>query len=319
MQPPSHSFATGIFRFLLVSLLTVVLLIGTTLLLAHLIAWLQLSQWNDPRNLSIGLVCGMIVWLFVAVFHLRRETQVIPFSQREPFLLKANAVLQEMGYALTSHDADALTFRPRFHSYLFGGSIHLAVADQEAKLTGPKVSLEIFRRGFRLFNHVQRVQQYLHDHRKFTDNVLKRVEVQLRCRPDEFEAVRANVIEVLQKNGEVVCELNLLVHSEKGIREDVIEFQVREWLEQQHIPCEIRKGVVQFVEVVHPERRARRGPSLALRLGHTIPACVTPGYGRPPRIYTSRSARIIAAIAISPSQLAWMSASRPISTPWKSS
>jgi hypothetical protein len=253
MQQPSHRFATGIFRFLLVSLLAVVVLIGTTLLIAYSVAWLQLGQWNSPRNLVIGLVCGIVIWLFVAVFHLRRETQSIPFSQREPFLQKANTVLQEMGYALTSHQADALTYRPRFHAYLFGGGIHLAVGSQEAKLTGPKVSLDIFRRCFRLLNHVQRVQQYLHDHRKFTDNLLKSVELQLRCEPDDFEAVRQNVIEVLQKDGEVVCDMNLLVQSEKGIREDVVEFQVREWLEQQRIPCEIRKGVVQFVEVVHPE------------------------------------------------------------------
>jgi hypothetical protein len=253
MQRPSHSVATGLFRFLLVSLLAIVLLIGTTLLIAYSVAWLQFDQWDSPRNLSIGLVCGIVAWLFVAVFHLRRETQSIPFSQREPFLLKANTVLQEMGYALTSRQADALTYRPRFHSYLFGGRIHLAIGNQEAKLTGPKVSLEFFRRCFRLLNHVQRVQQYLHDHRKFTDNVLKCVELQLRCEPADFEAVRQNVIEVLQKDGDVVCDLNLLVQSEKGIREDIVEFQVREWLEQRHIPCEIRKGVVQFVEAVHPE------------------------------------------------------------------
>lgn len=253
MQPSSHDFAIGVFRFLLVSLLSVVLLIGTTLLIAHGIAWLQLGPWNSLKTLSIGLVCGMVVWLFVAVFHLRRETQSVPFSQREPFLLKANSVLQEMGYALTSHQPTVLIYRPRFHSYLFGGGIHLTIGNQEARLTGPKVSLEIFRRCFRLLNHVQRVQQYLHDHRKFTDNVLTRIEVQMRCQPEDFEAVRQNVIHVLQKDAAVVCDLNLLVQSDKGIREDVIEFQVRDWLDQQHIPCEIHKGLVQFVEVVHPE------------------------------------------------------------------
>jgi hypothetical protein len=78
-----------------------------------------------------------------------------------------------------------------FDGYAVGGGFHLALGNQEAKLTGPKVSLEIFRRCFRLVNHVQRVQQYLHDHRKFTDNVIKRVELQLRLRPDQFEAVLA--------------------------------------------------------------------------------------------------------------------------------
>jgi hypothetical protein len=177
----------------------------------------------------------------------------MPFSQREQFLAKAKTVLQEMGYALSSQRADALTFRPRFHSYLFGGGIYLRVENHEAELTGPKVSLEIFRRCFRLINHVQRVHLYLQEHRKFTDNVIKRVEIRLRLRPEQFEAVKKNVIELLQKEAAVVCELNLLVQSENGIRENTLEFQVREWLEQQGIETEIHKDLVQFVEVVHPE------------------------------------------------------------------
>ena len=244
---------TGTFRFALVSLLAFVLLSGTTLFISVLLAWVQNGSWNSPQFLTIGMVCGLIVWLFVAAFHLRRETQSIPFSQREPFVAKAKGVLQEMGYDLSSQHAATLSFRPRFHSYLFGGGIQLALDDREAKLTGPKVSLEIFRRCFRLVNHVQRVQLYLQEHRRFTDNVIKRVELKMRLDPEQFEAVRQNVIELLQKDGDVVCELNLLVQSEQGIRENTLEFQVREWLEQQGIQCDIHKDLVQFVEVVHPE------------------------------------------------------------------
>ncbi len=253
MASPSRTLATGAFRFLLVSLLAVVLLIGTTLSISFAIAWLQYGTWNSPQYLSIGLVCGLIVWLFIAVFHLRRETQNMPFSQRDQFIAKSKTVLQEMGYALAWQRPDALAFRPRFHSYLFGGGIHLAVDQQEAKLTGPKVSLEIFRRCFRLLNHVQRVQVYLQEHRKFTDNVIKRAELQLRLTPDQIEAVRKNVIELLEKEGRVVCELSLLVQSDNGIRENTLDFQVREWLQQQGIDCEIHKDLVQFVEVVHPD------------------------------------------------------------------
>jgi hypothetical protein len=269
MTVPSRTVAIGIFRFLLVSLLTFVVLIGTTLLISWLIAWQQGGLWSNPQYLSVGMVCGMVVWLFVAVFHLRRETQSMPFSQRDQFVAKAKGVLQEMGYALSSQHADALSFRPRFHSYLFGGGIHLAVENQEAKLTGPKVSLEIFRRCFRLVNHVQRVQLYLQEHRKFTDNVIKRVELQLRLNPDQFEAVRKNIIEMLQKDADVVCELNLLVQSEKGIREDILEFQVREWLQQQGIDCTIHKDLVQFVEVLHPEDESEVFAKDAKRKIHT--------------------------------------------------
>lgn len=247
------SLATGVFRFVLVSLLALVTLAGTTLSIAHLTAWLWDSSWDHPSCLITGLVGGLVTWLFIAIFHLRRETRSMPFSQREQFVAKAKTVLSEMGYALTAQQIDALTFRPRFHSYLFGGGIHIALEPQEAKLTGPRVSLDIFRRCLRLMNHVHRVQLYLKDHRKFTDNVLKRVELRLRLDPGQFEAVRDNVIDVLQKDSEVVCEMNLLVSSDKGLSENTIEFQIREWLEQQGIDCEIHKDLVQFVEVVHPE------------------------------------------------------------------
>ena len=253
MPLPSRAIAVAVFRFALVALLVVVVMTGTTLIISYLISCFRDGPWDEPHYLYTGFVCGLIVWLFVAVFHLRRETQTMQFSQREQFLAKAKSVLQEMGYAVVSQQGLTLTYRPKFHSYLAGGAIHLVLDNQEAKITGPKVSLDIFRRCFRLLNHVQRVQLYLQDHRKVTDNIVKRVELQLRLRPDQFQAVRTNIIEVLQKDATVVCELNLHVNSEQGIRENTLEFQIREWLEQNGIDCDMRKDLVQFVEVAHPE------------------------------------------------------------------
>jgi hypothetical protein len=260
MTVPSRPLITGIIRFLLVSLLTFILLIGATLLIACVIAWLRNGEWNSPQYLSMGMVCVMIVLLFVAVFHLRRETQRVPFSQREQFVAKAKTVLQEMGYALRWQRSNAMAFRPRFHEYLFGGGIHLAVHNQEARVTGPKVSLDIFRRCFRLLNHVQHVQLRLQENRKLTENVIKRLELRLRLGPDQFEAVRKNIIEFLQQDAEVVCELNLLVQGEKGIREDILDFRIREWLHREGIHCEIHKDLVHFAETVHPEFETEAGP-----------------------------------------------------------
>jgi len=251
MALPSRSLAVAVFRFVLVALIAFVALVGSTILVAALVAWPQDEPWDS--SLYLGFVCSMIFWLFVVVFHLRRETQNMAFSQKDQYVAKAKTVLQEMGYYLSSQNADTFTFRPRFQSYLFGGSIQLTLHDQEAKVTGPKVALEIFRRCFRLLNHVQRVQLYLQEHRRFTENVIKRVELQLRIRPEQFEAVRNHIIALLQKDGKVICELSLLVQSEKGIRETTLDFQVREWLEQQGIDFDIHKDIVQFVEVSHPE------------------------------------------------------------------
>src|SRR5262249_16723577 len=146
---------------------------------ALFISWIWGSHWNDSPVMTIATVCSMITWLFVAVFHLRRETQTMPFTQREQFIAKTKTVLNEMGYVLAGQQTDGLTFRPRFNAYLFGGPIHVKLCEQEAKLNGPKMYLEIFRRGFRMVNHGQRVQYYLQDKKKFTDNVVKRVELQL--------------------------------------------------------------------------------------------------------------------------------------------
>jgi hypothetical protein len=253
MAVPSRPLAVVIFRFLLVGLLTVVLLVGTALVIAAAYAYVCDEPWSEPEYLAIGFACGFIVWFFVVIFHLRRETQTMSFSQKEQFVAKAKSVLSEMGYALVYHRANRLSFRPRFHAYLFGGAIHIELAEQDARLTGPKVTLDVFRRSFRMLNHVQRVQMYLQDHRKITDNVLKRVELRLRLQPDQLAAVRKNVIEPLENDGAVICELNLMVNSEEGIREDLVEFQLRQWLCEHGISVEIHKGLVQFVEVVHPE------------------------------------------------------------------
>jgi hypothetical protein len=245
--------ATTAFRFVLVALLAIVLLCGATWSIACVLAWWQDDGWSNANYLSVGFLCSLIVGLFFAVFHLRRETRTMAFSQRDQFVAKAKAVLHEMGYALTSAQGDTLTFQPRFHAYLFGGGIEIALESQEAKLTGPCVSLDIFRRCLRLMNHVHRVHLYLKDQRKFTDNMLKRVELMLRLRPDQFEAVTENVIDVFEKDGNVLCELNLLVECQKGFRENTLEFQIVEWLERQGIYFEIRKDLVQFVEVDQSE------------------------------------------------------------------
>ncbi len=253
MASTPRAFATAAFRFMLVGLLVIVVFGGGALMIAHGLAWWQGAPWTSPQALITGLICALIGALFVAIFHLRRETRNLTYSQREQFVAKAKSALHEMGYALVYQRANSLGFRPHFHSYLFGGGIQIALDDHEAKLTGPRVSLDLFHRCLRLMNHVQRVQLYLREHRKFTDNVLKRAELKLRLSPEKFEAVRENVISLLEKEATVVCELNLLVQSENGLRENTLEFQVREWLEQQNIDCEIHKDLVQFVEVVHPE------------------------------------------------------------------
>lgn len=253
MAVPFRPVVEGVFRFVLVGLLTSVLLIGTTLLICFIISCIWGGDSSNPQLLGLATVCALIAWLFIAVFHLRPETQSMAFSQREQFVAKAKVSLSEMGYVLAGQTADTLTFQPGFRSYLFGSGIHISLLDQEAKLTGPKVALELFRRCFRMLNHVQRVQLYLQEQRKVTENVIKRVELHFRVGPEKFDIVRKNIIEVLEKEARVICEMNLLVQSDEGIRERQLEAHVRDWLERLDISMSVHKDVVQFVEVV-PER-----------------------------------------------------------------
>ena len=68
----------------------------------------------------------------------------------------------EIGYEPASKKPNEYTFRPTFHSFLFGGAIRIVIDGRVARLDGPKVSLEIFRRLYRLQHHVQRVQYGAH-------------------------------------------------------------------------------------------------------------------------------------------------------------
>jgi hypothetical protein len=253
MSASLRTAIAGAFRFTLVTLLTVVLLTTTMLLVAYPIAWLRGEEALSAPFVATGAVCALIFWLFVAAFHLRPETQLVPYAHRKQFILKMTSVLRDMGYILTAQRSNTLTYWPSFRSFLFGGGIQVVVGDQEAKLTGPKVSLDLFRRNFRLFNHLQRVQQYVDKPRKFTENILKRVELQLTLEPEQFEAVRTHVIKRLQKKGIVICELNILVQSDTGIEENLIECEIREWLEENAIGSEIRKDVIQFVEMIESD------------------------------------------------------------------
>lgn len=253
MASPSRNVFTVVFRFALVVLLTSMLIVGTTLVSAFFIGWLLRTNWNDPPVILVATTCGLIVWLFIAVFHLRRETHAMPFTQREQFIAKTKTVLNEMGYVIASQQADAMTFRPRFNAYLFGGPIQVKLLEFEAKLTGPKMSLEIFRRGFRLVNHVQRVQYYLQEKKKYTDNVIKQVELQLWLDAEQLEPVRKHLAEVMEKDAQFSCELKIVVHSPSGIREDLLDGELREWLEYRGIAVEIRKDLVQFVEIVQSD------------------------------------------------------------------
>jgi hypothetical protein len=239
MPPVSSKLPSLLARILILSFLFVTVLGGTALVIAWVLAWALGAPVITVANLYIGLVCGLIVWLFVAVFHLRKETFHVPVPDRELFLDKIRALLLELGYEPRTPHGEQNCFRPGFQSYWLGGDVVLKVEGRQASITGPKVFMEVLRNRLRIQNHLEKVS--LDGRRRLGERLLSRAQITLRVRPDQWQDVHKRVIDVLAKEAEVICELNLLAQADKGLREQLVEFQVREWLEQQGLSVEIHK------------------------------------------------------------------------------
>jgi hypothetical protein len=246
MSRLAPSWFAASFRFALVLLFTLAVLLGTSLLCASAVALMRATPLLGPGNLSVGLCCGLIVWLFIAAFHLRKETLMLPAPEPKRFLQNARIILTEMGYEVTTPSPHLLSTQPRFHSLLFGGGVQLSLKSGQAQLTGPKMCVELLRNRLRVQSHLGLVHQALRGQHRHTETLIKRAELRLRVKPEEFEAVRANVVEVLQESAEVVCEVHLLAQSDTGIPESVLEFQVNEWLAQQGIEATMHKHFIQL-------------------------------------------------------------------------
>jgi hypothetical protein len=191
-------------------------------------------------------VCALIVWVFVAAFHLRKETLAVPAPDRERFLHDARLLLTEMGYDVKTRGPFNLSTRPRFQSLLFGGGIQIALAKNDARLTGPKVCVELLRNRLRVLSHLGVVQQALREQHRLSETLIKRAELRLRVKVEDLDEVRTNVIEVLQETADVVCERHLLAQSDVGIPESTLEFDIKQWLMQKGIETTMHKHFVQL-------------------------------------------------------------------------
>jgi hypothetical protein len=236
----------AVVRFCLLALLAVATLLGTSLLCGIVLGLVQGSDTITPGNLSVGLICGLIVWLFVATFHLRKEVVTLPAADGGRFLKHARLILTEMGYEVTARSAQEVTTQPRFQSLLFGDGVHVTIKGSQAQLSGPKLNVERLRNRLRIQAHLGIVRQVLRDPHRYSQTLIKRAELHLRARPEDLPAIQANVIDVLQTSASVICEMHLLVQSETGIPESVLEFQIAEWLQQKGIESKLHKHFIQL-------------------------------------------------------------------------
>jgi hypothetical protein len=228
---------------MLVAFMALVLPIACTL------AWYHGTAPIKNENLLPAVICGLIAGLFVVVFHVKRESTLIPFKNRQNFLAACHVVLKDLGYEVALKSDDHLVSWPSFRAMLLGGRIDILPFANEARINGPKIFVEILRSRLRLHSHIAGVEQNLRDSRslRLPDRRLKRVQISIRSTPAQWDAVGQAVVRKLVEEGaEVFCEIHLMAQSDEGIRASFIENSIRAWLHQQGIQAEIHKDLTSW-------------------------------------------------------------------------
>jgi hypothetical protein len=255
---PASRCAATLAMTLRVAVLTLPVLLlftATVLPLALLLTWVPGASAGVADNLLLAELCGLVVWMFLAIFHIRTETVRLPVNDRRQFVLRLIPILEELGYEVVRQGDSRLVSRPGFRALLLGGSVRVQVEGDTARVTGPKLFVEILRRRLRLQSYIDRAQQPARENRQPpSERLLKRVEIRLRLGATDASVLQEDILPALAREGvEVICEVNLLAQSEAGIPETAIE-DLREKLRERGLAAEIRKDLPQWdVTAASPE------------------------------------------------------------------
>jgi len=233
----------AIFRVLAISLPIMAVFTTTILVAAGVLAWLTDTSITTPYTLWLATICGLIAWLFIAVFHVRKEKLTLSFQDRHAFLGRLRSQLKDLGYCVRVRESDLQVFRPAFDAALVGGKIRLRVEDGSAYLDGPKMFLEILRKRLRVQNHLDKdLKTFWDAQRRRNERLLRRAQITMQVSGKQWQSVCRQITQVLvQEGAEVQCEVKLMAQSEDGIRERTVEGLIREWLAQKNIPVVITK------------------------------------------------------------------------------
>jgi hypothetical protein len=221
-------------RVLVLALLLLAVFWTLAFLLVLLTAWLKGLPLTAAGLIPQGVVCGLITALFVAVFHIKREVIRLPVPNRNAFDEQVRAHLEELGYVCQGETPDRRLFKPTFRSLLFGATVQVEVTGAWARLTGPRVYLEVIRRRLRVESYLNRTER--------DGRLLRRVELTLRITPEQLHRVRSDLIKALRDaDAKVVCQLSVLAHSDAGIRDAVVEEALQGWRQAPGSSVEIHK------------------------------------------------------------------------------
>lgn len=185
-----------------------------------LLSWLRATVLGDSRTVFLSLICTLVTWLFISVFHTKTESITLSIPDHESFLNSLRTEMRLLGYvSVTGYDD--LYFRPVFTAFVFGGSIRVRLGKGSCTLSGPKLFLEILRGRLRIDASAQ---QALSGYRLRHNRRLKRVQMSIRIADGQWASVHSAIVDALDREGiDLVCDLEVLAHSERGIPESAVE------------------------------------------------------------------------------------------------
>jgi hypothetical protein len=233
-----------------IALLTALLLLtvgGVVLPVTVLLAWCRGEAVPPAAAVSAGVICALTTWLFVAVFHLRRETISLPVDDAPAFARRLRSHLEELGYVVAAPADGRVVGRPSFQALLFGGKVQARIENGTARLTGPRVYVEVLRKRLRLHTHLERVPCTLASLRhRHGEPMLRAAQIRLEVPGELLTAIYREIAAVLAREGASIrCELAIHATSAGGLRDLVIETGIHEWLKEQQVPVEIHKEPLQ--------------------------------------------------------------------------
>ncbi len=227
-------------------IVSVTVLTGSTLAISWFVTRFREGDVTRGDNVLIGLACSLIALLFIGVFHLRKETVQLRVSDREVFQNRMQRILQDLGYEWLNMTERQWRTRPHFRAFLFGGGITMNLEGNKASISGPRLSLELIRRRYRMASHLDKIQQSISDSKtRIAETYLKRLELSLRLEGEHMQAFQEKIVDVLAKNGNLLIDVQLMLISEDGMKESLWAKEIRPWLEENGIHYEYHRDHTQ--------------------------------------------------------------------------
>src|SRR4051812_19183313 len=112
---PATRAATTLAMTLRVAFLTfpvLLLFTATVLPLALVLTWVPGASAGVADNLLLAALCGLVVWMFLAIFHIGTGTVRLPVNDRRQFALRLIPILEELGYEVVRQGDSRLIARP---------------------------------------------------------------------------------------------------------------------------------------------------------------------------------------------------------------